>query len=88
MSVFPDLGAVDGASGLADAVGALLTIVLVVAVLMLLVCAVAWAVASAHGHYQAAVKARIGVWVALGTAAMAGAGMAWVNFLLDVGTTL
>lgn len=87
-AVFPDLSAVNGAAGLAATVGALLTIVLIVAVLMLLVCAVAWAVGTANGNYQAAVRARSGVWVALGAAVLAGAGMAWVNFLLGIGATL
>lgn len=30
-------------------------------------------------------SARLGAWVALGAAALAGAGIAWVNFLLGVG---
>ena len=67
---------------------ALLTIVLIIAVLMLIVCAAAWAVSSAHGNYQAATKARTGLFVALGAAALAGAGVAWMNFLLGVGATL
>ena len=62
--------------------------VLITAVLMLIVCAIVWAVASAHGNYQAATKARTGLWVAVGAAALAGAGVAWVNFLLGVGTRL
>jgi hypothetical protein len=33
-------------------------------------------------------KARTGLLVALGTAALAGAGVAWLNFLLEVGTRL
>ncbi|WP_053208208.1 DUF6112 family protein [Jiangella muralis] len=86
--VFPDLSAVNHASDLAAAVGALLTVVLVVAVLMLIVCAAAWAMASAHGNYHAAVRARTGVWVSVGAAGLAGAGMAWINFLMDVGSAL
>lgn len=87
-SVFPDLSAVNHAGDLAAAVGALLTVVLVVAVLMLIVCAVAWALASAHGNYHGAVRARTGVWVSIGAAGLAGAGMAWINFLIDVGRAL
>ena len=88
MDVFPDFGGVGGAGQLRAIVGALLMFVLIVAVLMLIVSAIVWASASAHGNYQAAGKARAGLWVSVGAAALAGAGVAWVNFLLDVGTRL
>ena len=88
MDVFPDFGGVGGAGQLRSIVGALLMFVLIVAVLMLIVSAIMWAIASAHGNYQAAGKARAGLWVSVGAAALAGAGVAWVNFLLDVGTRL
>lgn len=88
LDVFPDFGGVGAAAELRSIVGALLTIVLVTAVLMLIVCAIVWAVASSSGNYHAATKARAGLWVALGAAALAGAGVAWLNFLLDVGTRL
>ena len=65
-----------------------MTIVLIVAVLMMLVCAATWAVASAHGNYQTAIKARTGLLVALGAAVLDGAGIAWLNFLLHIGPTL
>lgn len=84
MEVFPDFSGVGGASDLRAIVGALLMFVLVIAVLMLIV----WAIASSSGNYQAATKARTGLFVALGAAALAGAGVAWVNFLLDIGTRL
>jgi len=87
-SVFPDFGAVDGASQLKTVIGALLTFVLIIAVLMLIVCAITWAVSSAHGNYQNATKARTGLFVALGAAALAGAGVAWLNFLIGVGASL
>ena len=88
MDVFPDFGGVGGAADLRAIVGALLMFVLVTAVLMLIVCASIWAIASSSGNYQAATKARTGLFVALGAAALAGAGVAWVNFLLDVGAEL
>jgi hypothetical protein len=88
MDVFPDFGGVGGAAELRAIVGALLMFVLIIAVLMLIVCAIVWAIASAHGNYQAATKARVGLWVSVGAAALAGAGVAWVNFLLGVGTRL
>ncbi|MCK3771063.1 DUF6112 family protein [Microbacterium aerolatum] len=88
MDVFPDFGGVGGAADLRAIVGALLMFVLIVAVLMLIVCAIVWAIASSSGNYQAATKARTGLFVALGAAALAGAGVAWVNFLLGVGEQL
>lgn len=88
MDVFPDFGGVGGAADLRAIVGALLMFVLVTAVLMLIVCAIVWAIASAHGNHHAATRARTGLWVAVGAAALAGAGVAWLNFLVDVGTRL
>jgi hypothetical protein len=55
---------------------------------MLIVSAIVWAISSSTGNPHTATKARIGAWVALGTAALAGAGVAWVNFLLGVGEYL
>ena len=88
MDVFPDFGGVGGAADLRAIVGALLMFVLVTAVLMLIVSGIAWAIGTATGNYQAATKARTGLFVAVGAAALAGAGVAWLNFLLDVGTQL
>lgn len=86
--VYPDLGALAGSGALADVAGALLTIALVVAVLMLIVCAIAWALASSHGNVPVAAKARTGLLAAAAGAALAGAGVAWVNWLLGIGATL
>ncbi len=88
MDVFPDFGSVGGTSDLRAVVGALLMFVLIIAVLMLIVSAIVWAIASSTGNPHTATKARIGAWVALGAAALAGAGVAWINFLLDVGERL
>ena len=66
-------------------VGALLTFVLDVAVLMLIVWAIVWAIATAHGNYATASKGRTGVLVALGAAVLAGGGVAWMNWLLNLG---
>ena len=88
MDVFPDFGGVGGADQLRNIVGALLMFVLVIAVLMLIVCAIVWAIASSSGNYQAASKARVGLFVSVGAAALAGAGVAWVDFLLGIGTQL
>jgi steroid 5-alpha reductase family enzyme len=87
-AVYPNIGAVGGGSTLIAVIGALLTITLVVACLMLIVSAAAWALAAAHGNYHSVTKARAGVLVAVGAAALAGAGVAWMNFLLHLGRTL
>ncbi|TXN29807.1 DUF6112 family protein [Lacisediminihabitans profunda] len=86
--VYPNIGAVGGQSTLITIIGALLTITLIVACLMLIISAVAWAIAAAHGNYNTVAKARTGVLVAVGAAALAGAGVAWMNFLLHIGSTL
>jgi hypothetical protein len=88
MDVFPDFGAVGGAEELQNIVGALLTFVLIISVLMIIITGVTWALASANGNFQTAVRARTGLWVACGAAALAGAGVAWVNFLIGIGSTL
>lgn len=87
MSVFPDFSGVGASGDLRSIVGALLMFVLIIAVLMLIVCAIIWAVASSSGNHHATVKARTGLFVALGAAALAGAGVTWLNFLLDIGRT-
>lgn len=86
--VFPNLSGVGGAGQLRTIIGALMTIVLIVAVLMILVCAAAWAVSASHGNYRAVGRARAGLFVALGAAALDGAGIAWMNFLLPIGPRL
>ena len=88
LDVYPDFDAVGGRSTLIAIVGALLTITLIVAVLMLIICAITWAIAMANGHHGAASKARIGAWTALGAAILAGGAVTWVNWLINLGSTL
>lgn len=88
MDIFPDFGAVGGAGDLRVIVGALLMYVLVFAVLAILICAATWAIASTSGNYQSAMRARTGLLVAVGAAALAGAAVAWMNFLIGVGHQL
>ena len=88
MGVFPDFGGLGGISDLRAVVGALLTFVLIAAVLVLIISAIIWAIATAHGNYASAGKARTGVLVALGAAALAGSGVAWMNWLLNLGQQL
>lgn len=87
-AVAPDFGAVAATGELTRVIGALLTITLVVAVGSLVVCAVTWALTASTGHWHTVSRARTGVWVALGAAALAGAALAWTNYLLDVGAGL
>ncbi|MFD6175535.1 MULTISPECIES: DUF6112 family protein [unclassified Isoptericola] len=84
-AVAPDFGAVTASGELTRIIGALLTITLVVAVGALVVCAVTWALTASSGHWHTAMRARTGMWVALGAAGLAGGGTAWVNHLLDIG---
>ncbi|WP_025155408.1 DUF6112 family protein [Leifsonia aquatica] len=85
MNVFPDFGAVGASGELASVIGALLMLILISAVLTVIVSAIVWAIASSIGNPYGAQKARVGLFVAIGTAALAGAGIAWANFLLTVG---
>jgi hypothetical protein len=88
MNVFPDFGGVGAAGDLRTVIGALLMFVLIIAVLMLIVSAIIWAISSANGNHHVATKARADLFVSNGTAALAGAGVAWLNFLINVGTQL
>ncbi|NHN54370.1 DUF6112 family protein [Georgenia sp. TF02-10] len=88
MDVFPDFDGIGGIGDLRAVIGALLTFVLITAVLMLIVCAIVWALATANGHHAAASKARTGAWTAVGAAVLAGGGVAWMNWLIDLGQTL
>lgn len=88
MGVFPDFNGLGGIGDLKTVIGALLTFVLVTAVLMLIVSAIIWAIASSAGNYAAAGKSRTGVLVALGAAALAGGGVAWMNWLISLGSRL
>lgn len=88
MDIFPDFGAVGGAGELRAIVGALLMYVLIFAVLAILVCAITWAISSSSGNYQSAMRSRAGLFLSVGTAALAGAGVAWMNFLIGVGQQL
>ncbi len=83
----PDFSAVGGTT-LAQVVGALLTIVLVAAVAAIILSAVLWAIGETSGNPHLAGKAKTGVLVALGTALLAGAGVAWANWLIHIGETL
>lgn len=87
-NVYPDLDAVGGRGTLISIVGALLTITLIIAVLMMVISGIVWAVSSSTGNAQAGAKGKVGVFVALGGAVLAGAGVAWMNFLLNLGDTL
>lgn len=86
--VGPDFGAVGGSGQLRLIVGALMTFALITSVLMLVVCAATWAVASANGSWQAASKAKTGLFVALGGALLTGSALEWANWLLGVGASL
>jgi len=83
----PDFSALDGTS-IEQVIGALLTIVLIAAVASLVIAAIIWAIGTGTGNWQLAAKGRLGTLVALGTGAAAGAGVAFVNWLLAVGQSL
>lgn len=88
MDVFPNFDGLGGIGDLKTVVGAALTIVLVIAVLMIIVSAIIWAITTGTGNTSIATKARVGVLVALGAAVLAGAGVAWINWLIHLGQQL
>lgn len=88
MTVFPDFDSLGGIGDLKTVIGAMLTIILVVAVLMIIVSAILWAIASSTGNPGLASKGRTGIFVAAGAAALAGCGVAWINWLIDLGAQL
>lgn len=88
MDVFPNFDGLSGIGDLKTVIGAALTIVLVIAVLMIIVSAIIWAIASSTGNTSVATKARAGVLVALGAVVLAGAGVAWINWLINLGEQL
>ncbi|MBN6750037.1 DUF6112 family protein [Micrococcus luteus] len=88
MGIFPDFNGLGGIGDLRAVVGALLTFVLIIAVLMLIISAIVWAIASGHGNYATASKGRVGVLVAVGAAILAGAGVTWMNWLINLGQQL
>lgn len=86
--VYPDLGAVAGADEIQSVLGALATITLIVAVATLVVCAIGWAIGTATGSWRLTTSSRTGLLVALSAAALAGAALAWMRFLLATGAGL
>ena len=61
MNVFPDFGSLSGIGDLRIVIGAMLTIILIVAVLMIIISAITWAIATSTGNPGVAAKARAGV---------------------------
>lgn len=86
--MFPDFDGLLGIGDLKQTIGALLMFVLVIAVLMVVISAIVWGLAASHGNPATATKGHIGVLVAASAAALAGAGVAWVNWLIVLGGQL
>ncbi|MDR3106602.1 MAG: DUF6112 family protein [Bifidobacteriaceae bacterium] len=85
--VAPDFTAVDQTS-LGEVVGALLTIALVAAAGSLIVSAVCWAAGESQGNWQLAARGKTGALVSVCAAGLAGAGIAWANWLIAIGQQL
>lgn len=88
MNVFPDFGSMSGIGDLKVVIGAMLTIILVVAILMIIVSAITWAISTSTGNPAVAAKARAGVFVAVCAAVLAGSGVTWLNWLIQLGEQL
>ena len=85
--VAPDFSAVTHTS-FPEVAGAILTLTVVTAVAVLVASALVWAIAASLGSWQTVAKARIGVLTSLAGAVLAGAALAWMNWLLETGTRL
>ena len=83
----PDFSALGGGT-LEQAIGALLTIVLIAAVATLVGCGICWAIGTATGSWQLASKGRTGTLASLAAAAAAGAAVAWINWLIHLGQAM
>ena len=88
MNVFPDFDSMSSIGDLKVVIGAMLTIILIVAVLMIIVSAIIWAISTSSGNPAVAAKARAGVFVALGATILAGGGVTWLNWLIHLGEQL
>lgn len=87
MNIYPDFGALGDNTTLQNVIGALLTFVLITAVFTMLISAIAWA-SAASGNHTIAAKARAGFLIALGAATLAGAGVTWINWFINLGDQL
>lgn len=74
MDVFPDFGGLGGIGDLKVVIGAMLTTILVVAVPMVIISAILWAIATSAGNPGLA-----------SAAALAGCGVAWIDWLIHLG---
>lgn len=87
MNIYPDFGALGDNTTLQNVIGALLTFVLITAVFTMLISAIAWA-SAASGNHTIAAKARAGLLIALGAAALAGAGVTWISWFINLSDQL
>ncbi len=85
MNVFPDFSGLPGISDLQQLVGALLTITLIASVAALVISGIVWAFATSTGNFHLASRGRTGILVSLGVAALAGGGVALINWLISIG---
>ncbi|ACZ29858.1 hypothetical protein Xcel_0823 [Xylanimonas cellulosilytica DSM 15894] len=85
--VSPDFAALEG-TGLYTVVGALLTVALIAAVGVLVTSGILWAIAVHSANWHQAARARFGVLLGLGGAALAGGVMALANWLVAAGNSL
>lgn len=88
VNVFPDFGSLGGIADLKVVIGAMLTVILAISVLMIIVGAIIWAFGSSTGNPNMSSKGRTGVFVALAAATLSGLGVAWINWLIGIGSQL
>ena len=87
MNIYPDFRALGDNTTLQTVIGAILTFIFITAVLIMMISDITWVLSTAHGNHTTT-KARTELLVVLGAAALIGAGVAWLNWLTNLGDQL
>lgn len=81
MSVFPDFGDLGRIGNRKSVIGSLVTVLLMI---MTIASAIVGTIASSNSKFSTALKGWIGIWAGLGMAALTGAGVIWINWLIPL----
>ena len=88
INIDPNTNGLPGINQLRTIVGAVMTIGLILSVLALIVSAIVWGFGANSSNPHLASRGKIGVLVSVGAAVLAGGGVAWMNWLLNLGQQL
>ena len=88
INIDPNTNGLPGINQLRTIVGAVMTIGLILSVLALIVSAIVWGFGANSSNPHLAGRGKVGVLVSCGAAVLAGGGVAWMNWLLNLGQQL